>query len=49
MRAKPSIVFLNDVAMKETSTDEGYSWKNLDKGGLLTIRRKNGDHVIVLE
>jgi hypothetical protein len=49
MKAKPSAVLLNDVAMKETRADESYSWKNLDKGGLLTIRRKNGDKVLVLE
>jgi len=49
MKAKPSTVLLNDAAMKETNADEGYSWKNLDKGGILTIRRKNGDHVIVVE
>lgn len=49
MKAKPSTVLLNDAAMKETNNDEGYSWLNLDKGGVLTIRRKNGGHVIILE
>jgi len=49
MKAKPSTVLLENVAMKEQDKEEGYSWKNLDNGGLLTIRRKNGDHVIVLE
>jgi len=49
MKAKPSTVLLENVAMKERDKEEGYSWKNLDKGGVLTIRRRNGDHVIVLK
>lgn len=49
MKSKPSTVLLNDKPMKEANADESYSWKNLSSGGVLTIRRKNGDHVIVLE
>ncbi|MGZ3823058.1 MAG: hypothetical protein ACXVB6_20865, partial [Mucilaginibacter sp.] len=49
MKMKPSAVLLNDKLMKETATDEGYSWNFLDKGGVLTIRRKNGDKVIIMD
>jgi len=49
MKAKPSTILLENITMKEQDKEEGYSWKNLEKGGVLTIRRKNGDHVIVLE
>jgi hypothetical protein len=48
MKAKPSAVLLNDQPMKEVNADEGYSWNALEKGGVLTVRRKNGDHVIVI-
>ncbi|WP_426668403.1 hypothetical protein ACPPVU_19730 [Mucilaginibacter sp. McL0603] len=48
MKAKPSAVLLNDQPMKEVNADEGYTWNALEKGGVLTVRRKNGDKVIVL-
>ena len=48
MKTKPSAVLLNDQPMKEINTDEGYSWNALEKGGVLRVRRKNGDHVIIL-
>lgn len=49
LKAKPAAVLINDVAMNETTAGEGYSWAALEKGGLLTVRRKNGDKVIVME
>jgi len=48
MKAKPSAVLLNDRPMKEINADEGYTWNALDKGGVLKVRRKNGDKVIVM-
>lgn len=48
MKAKPSAVLLNDQPMKEINADEGYTWNALEKGGVLTVRRKNGDKVIVV-
>jgi hypothetical protein len=48
MKTKPSVVLLNDQPMKEISADEGYTWNALEKGGVLTVRRKNGNKVIVM-
>jgi len=42
-------VLLNDVPLKEVVTGEGYSWSALEKGGILSVRRKNGNKVIVKE
>jgi hypothetical protein len=49
LKAKPSTVLLNDNPMIETKADEGYSWNSLEKGGVLTIRRKNGDRVLIIQ
>src|ERR1700753_117560 len=49
MKAKPSSVLLDDKTISEVATGEGYSWKALTNGGLLMVRRKNGDKVIVME
>lgn len=49
MKAKPSAVLLNDRPINESAADEGYSWTPLSEGGLLTVHRKDGDKVIVME
>jgi len=49
MKTRPSAVLLNDKPIMENTTDQGYSWEAMANGGLLTIRRKNGDKVIVME
>jgi hypothetical protein len=49
LKTKPSAVMLNDALLKETTAGEGYTWDALDKGGVLTVRRKNGNKVIVME
>ena len=49
MRTKPSAVLLNDKAINETSDGGGYSWTAMADGGLLTVRRKDGDKVVVME
>ena len=48
---KPSAILLNLKPvneLKELST-QGFTWKDLDKGGILTIKRMNGDKLIVVE
>jgi hypothetical protein len=48
LSTKPTAVLLNDTPLKETSDGEGYTWTALEKGGgVLWIRRKNGNKVIV--
>jgi hypothetical protein len=49
MKAKPSAVLLNDNPIKEVAEGEGYSWSALANGGVLTVRRKAGNRVIVEE
>jgi hypothetical protein len=49
LKAKPLGVLLNDNPLNETVTGEGYSWSALKRGGVLSVRRKNGDRVLVLE
>jgi len=49
LKNKPSAVLLNDSPLKENSESEGYTWTALEKGGVLTIKRKNGNRVIVME
>jgi hypothetical protein len=49
LKAKPSAVLLNDTPLKECSAGEGYTWSALEKGGVLSVRRKNGNKVIVEE
>ncbi len=50
LKAKPSAVLLNDKALMETTNGEGYSWSAIDKGGgVLWVRRKNGNKVIVIK
>jgi hypothetical protein len=50
LKAKPSAVLLNDNPLKETANDEGYTWSAIEKGGgVLWVRRKNGNRLIVEE
>jgi hypothetical protein len=49
LKVKPSAVLLNDNPLKEIAAGEGYTWKTLEKGGVLSVRRKNGNKVIVAE
>jgi hypothetical protein len=46
---KPSSVLLDYKPMNENKTGEGYEWKTMSSGGLLTIRRENGRKVILLK
>lgn len=46
---KPESVFVNNTSIPETdsSTKEGWSWKTLNKGGLLTVRHTSGNEIAV--
>ncbi len=48
LKTKPSAILLNDKPLKETVDGEGYTWTAIEKGGgVLWIRRKNGNKVII--
>jgi hypothetical protein len=50
LKAKPSAVLLNDNPITEVKSGAGYSWDTIEKGGgVLTVRRKNGNKVIIIE
>jgi hypothetical protein len=49
LKARPSAVLLNGKPLEEAAAGEGYSWSPLGKGGVLSVRRKNGNRVIVVE
>ncbi len=50
LKAKPSAVLLNDNPLAEVKSGAGYSWETVEKGGgMLTVRRKNGNKVIIVE
>ena len=48
---KPSAVILDEKPANELRelSAEGFTWKPLKKGGILTIKRANSDKVIVME
>jgi len=49
MTLKPGGVLVNKNKIQETEMNdaEGWSWKPLEKGGILTIRHKTGNQVKV--
>ncbi len=48
LKTKPLAILLNDKPLKETVDGEGYTWNAIEKGGgVLWVRRKNGNKVIV--
>jgi hypothetical protein len=49
LKEKPSAVLLNGAPLKEATTGEGYTWVTLGKGGVISIRRKNGNRVIIVQ
>jgi len=51
MQKKPKIVLLEGHTLPEVneSSREGFMWTPLDMGGLLTIKRENGNEVVVLD
>jgi len=49
LKEKPGGVLLDNKPLAERPDGEGYTWVALEKGGLLTVRRKQGDRVIVMD
>jgi hypothetical protein len=49
LQNRPSQILLENKAMHETITGEGFEWKPFSKGGLLIVRRTNGKSVVIVE
>jgi hypothetical protein len=50
LRARPSGVLIDNDPLKEKDDDQGYSWLPLDQGGgVLTVRRKQGTEILILQ
>lgn len=49
--AKPTAVYLGRVEMRESLIEapDSYTWRAVGTGGILLVRRENGDHVTVVE
>ena len=45
---KPGGVLFDNIPVKENDQLNGYEWKPLTKGGVLTIRRKNSRQITIL-
>jgi hypothetical protein len=45
---KPAGVLFNNITAKENDKTNGYEWKPLNKGGVLTIRRTNSSQITIL-
>jgi hypothetical protein len=48
LKQKPSAVLLNGHSLKETGGGEGFTWKLMNPGGVLIVRRTRGNRIIVL-
>ena len=46
---KPAAVLLEEHALSENKTGEGYEWKPMRNGGLLIVRRTHGRKIIILK
>ncbi len=46
---KPSGVLFDDKKVMENNKKEGYEWKVLSKGGILTVRRQKAKNVVILK
>ena len=49
MKKKPTSVLLDYKPLKENKTGEGFEWKAMESGGLLTVRREKGKTILVLK
>jgi hypothetical protein len=49
MKNKPSAVLLDNKPAKINQKEEGYEWKPLNTGGVLTITRRKAHNVIILK
>jgi hypothetical protein len=46
---KPSGVLFDERKVLEKGSEEGYEWKALPKGGILTVRRTKAKNVVILK
>lgn len=46
---KPISVLFDDRKVDENNKEEGYEWKSLSKGGILTVKRQKAKNVAILE
>jgi len=49
LKKKPSAVLVDNKPVPENNTGEGYEWKPMQSGGLLTICREHGKKVLLLK
>jgi hypothetical protein len=49
LNKKPTGILLDYKPMAENTTGEGYDWKPMPGGGMLTVRRMNGKKVVILK
>jgi hypothetical protein len=51
LRSKPTAVLLNEKPLEEvkSTSSNGFVWTPLASGGLLTIKRKNGNKVVIVD
>ena len=47
MQSKPSQILLDNKALNENNSSEGFEWKSFSKGGVLIVRRNKGINVII--
>lgn len=48
MTSRPGTVTANEKPIPENDLSEGWSWKPLNTGGILTIRHLNGNRILIL-
>ncbi len=51
LTSKPSKILVSNKEVEEQKelTIEGWTWESLDKGGILTIKHQNGNHIRILK
>jgi hypothetical protein len=49
LRKRPSAVLLNGHPLVETSSGQGFQWEPMAVGGLLVVRRENGNNVLIIK
>jgi hypothetical protein len=49
LRKRPSAVLLNGHPLIETTSGQGFQWEPMAVGGLLVVRRENGNKVLIIK
>ena len=49
LKKRPSAVLVEYKLLAENKTGEAYEWKPMNGGGLLIVRRKNGNKVLIMK